>query len=162
MKKCALSLFFSLIISFFSYAQDKNEDLYKAITNKDKPAVSRLLADHANPSYVRSASRFQKTDMLITAVKAGDSEVVRMLVDKGAELEWKDTYGRTALMYAVAANKATIVDLLLEVGANVNANDGKGYSVLTAAKDSGDDDMKALIEDKIEELKKKEPGAGQK
>ena len=153
-----LLLLFSGILTI--KAQDKNELLYDAIVKKDIPAVSKLLnVDHANSSYVRSSSRFNKTSVLIAACKTGDSVIVRMLIDKGAELEFKDVpFGRTALMYAVAANKATVVDLLLAEGANVNATDGKGYTVLTAAKDSGDEDMKTLIEDKIEELKLKEAG----
>ncbi len=160
MKNNALILVFTLFLFSLVKAQDKNELLYDAVVKKDKPAVQKLLnVDHANSNYIRSASRFSKTSVLIAACKTGDSDIVRMLIDKGADLEYKDVpFGRTALMYAVAANKVTVVDLLLSEGANVNANDGKGYSVLTAAKDSGDDEMKALIEDKIEELKQKAAG----
>ncbi len=156
MKKALGLICFCLACSCVLFGQANNEDLYNAVLKKDKATIYKLLTvDHANASYVRSVSRYQKTSVLLAAVKTGDSEIVRMLVDRSAEIEWKDALGRTALMYAVAANKMNIVLLLLDMGANVNANDGKGYTVLTAAKESGDADMLTLIEDKVEELKKK-------
>jgi ankyrin repeat protein len=150
-----LLIFISSPLSVIFAQTNKNEDLYTAIVNKDKGQVTALIMDHANPNYVKSVSRFNKTNLLITAVKKSDSEIVHMLIDQNVDLEWKDGIGRTALMYAAATGRSNIVQLLIESGANIEANDGKGYNVLAAAKESSNEDLIGLIEDKLEEKKVK-------
>ena len=46
--------------------------------------------------------------------------VVRLLLKKGADIEARDRYGRTALVSAVNGGKPQVVDLLLGQGAEVN------------------------------------------
>ena len=47
----------------------------------------------------------------------GDTERVRRLLDKGAAVDEKDEYGRTALMAASAMGHTEVVQLLLDCDA---------------------------------------------
>jgi ankyrin repeat protein len=47
---------------------------------------------------------------------------VKLLLEKGAELEAKDQYGRTPLLWAADKGHETVVKLLLEKGAQNHNN----------------------------------------
>jgi hypothetical protein len=51
------------------------------------------------------------------AVQEGHEAVVKLLLERGAELETKDIYGRTPLSRAAGNGRETVVKLLLERGA---------------------------------------------
>ncbi|WP_181303957.1 ankyrin repeat domain-containing protein [Rufibacter sp. XAAS-G3-1] len=55
-------------------------------------------------------------------------------------------FNTTALMYAASKGNKEIVELLLSSGADVNATDGGGNTVLTAAKESQNSEIIMLIE----------------
>jgi ankyrin repeat protein len=54
---------------------------------------------------------------LLWAAKNGQIEVVKLLLEKGANSEAKDKSDRTALMLAVANGKTDVAALLREKGA---------------------------------------------
>ena len=65
------------------------------------------------------------------AQKARDwRELVRELLNRGADVQAADASGKTALMSAVG--DPVIVEMLIAHGANVNARDGMGRTALTA------------------------------
>ena len=58
----------------------------------------------------------------MTAARAGSAEVVKALLDHGAEANNKESWrGQTALMWATAENHPDVVQVLVEHGAEVNA-----------------------------------------
>jgi len=59
-----------------------------------------------------------------------DAEIVRMLLEAGAEVDVRDTDGKTALHYALRGG-AENIRVLLEFGADVNAQARNGYTPLT-------------------------------
>ncbi|KAK6329945.1 hypothetical protein TWF718_003372 [Orbilia javanica] len=61
------------------------------------------------------------------AAKSGQGAVVKLLLEKGEHVDFKDErYGRTPLMWAVSKeNGGALVELLLEKGADVNLLDDK-------------------------------------
>jgi len=61
-------------------------------------------------------------------------DMARIFLDAGAKVDYKDSDGHTALMYAAAWNRTEIVKLLLDKGASVNDKDDYGNSVLLIAK----------------------------
>jgi len=56
-------------------------------------------------------------------------------------------YGRTALMIAAAAGHGEVVDLLIEAGADVNLADLEGSTALSLARNSGNLDIAARLEE---------------
>ncbi|RDW77988.1 hypothetical protein BP5796_05840 [Coleophoma crateriformis] len=61
----------------------------------------------------------------------GEKIVIQLLLEKGAEIEAKDTYGRTALSYAASEGHEAVVKLLLEKGAEIEAKITYGRTALS-------------------------------
>lgn len=60
---------------------------------------------------------------LANAVRAGDAEAARGMIERGAKVEAKARNGLTALLWAAALGKADFVRMLIDAGADVNAKD---------------------------------------
>ena len=60
---------------------------------------------------------------LLETAEEGDTEEVKLLIEKGADVDAKDWKGRTALMGAALKGHTETVKLLIEKGADVNARD---------------------------------------
>ncbi len=75
---------------------------------------------------------------LIKAVSKGDTPTTRALLAKGADVQARDSNGRTALMYAAENGDPTTVLTLLTNGADVNARDYQGWTPLIYAAENGD------------------------
>jgi len=79
------------------------------------------------------------------AVKSGNYAEVERLIEEGVDVNFKDNYGRTVLMYATLSMDETlsidkmlkkhseIVKLLIDAGADVNAKDNEGVTALMYA-----------------------------
>lgn len=74
---------------------------------------------------------------------------MKSLLENNADVNWRDGFNSTPLMYAASKGNIEIVDLLLKYGADINANDGMGNTVLTAAKESKNAEFILFIESKI-------------
>jgi ankyrin repeat protein len=74
--------------------------------------------------------------------------VVKLLLEKGAKLETKDTdYGRTPLLWAAENGHVVVVKLLLEKGAKLETKAKYGQTpLLWAAKNSHTAVVKLLLE----------------
>ncbi len=70
---------------------------------------------------------------LFKAVKEGNSNKVREVLNNGANINYQDKHSNTALMYAISKGHIEIVRLLLENGANVNYQTYNGYTALRIA-----------------------------
>ncbi|WP_447971296.1 ankyrin repeat domain-containing protein [Nitrospira sp. M1] len=75
----------------------------------------------------------EREQLLIDAVDQRDLASVKQLLKHGADVESRDTRGRTALLIAVGINSVEIARLLIEAGANVNAQDHQMDSPLLLA-----------------------------
>lgn len=64
--------------------------------------------------------------LLMRAATAGRSQVMRVLLARGANLETTDSLGRTALLHACGALKFAALSTLVELGANTGAKSTDG------------------------------------
>ncbi len=68
---------------------------------------------------------------LIEAVRSGDVDRVRSLLETGTDRDSRDSEGATLLMMSSYAGNLPIVLALIEAGADVNARDEGGWTALS-------------------------------
>ena len=64
--------------------------------------------------------------LLMEAASAGHTDIVRLLIAHGADVNAQSSSGNTLLMYACGGGQEEVVRMLLEASANVEA----GYSII--------------------------------
>ena len=96
-----------------------------AIQNGRAEIVKRLIEEGTNVNETVHdgwcpSSSPQRTPLMVACDK-GFTEIVSLLVDKGADVNVKDKWKRTALMFACQKGYIEIVSILLCKGADTNA-----------------------------------------
>jgi ankyrin repeat protein len=96
------------------------------------------------------------------AAEKGHEAVMKLLVEKGAELETKsDYYGRTPLSYAAEDGHAAVVKLLLEKGAELETKStSSGRTPLSYAAEKGHEAVVKLLVEKGAEPETKDENYG--
>ena len=111
-----------------AFAADTSSDaFYTAIRNNDLQQLKGLL-NTADALKNRDARGITP---LMSAAAAGSMEAMRMLIEKGADVNATNAFGSTALMWSVSDLAKT--RLLLDSGANVNAASKAGRTALLIA-----------------------------
>jgi len=123
-------------MGFFSYFFDGV--LHSAIRKGDLGKVKQLLANGANPN----EKRCQKTPLMVAA-HCANVETVKLLLEKGAEMEIRDSQGSTALMMAAGGwgyngqdkqeKCLEVVQTLLEKGADPKVYGKRGQTAMRYA-----------------------------
>jgi hypothetical protein len=120
--------------------------LVAALSHRDHASASALLEAGADPNVHFGGFN---TPALCIAVGNADAHgaVVRLMLDKGADIEASDGYGSTALIEAANANRLDLVKLLLARGADPKAVVGHygPHTALTAAINKGNAEMARLL-----------------
>lgn len=83
----------------------------------------------------------EDTWALFAAVNAGSEEIVKLLIDSGADLDPDTETDLSALLLAVRQNRPVIARALLDGGADFNATLGDGTSIILVALDAGNVDL---------------------
>lgn len=99
--------------------------IYAVLRNQE--AVVRLLVE-SGAKVDRTAEEKRRTPLMIAARGSDGLDIVRFLVDNGANVKARDYKGKTVLMHALVSNRVEVVRLLIERGAKVNRpdrNDGR-------------------------------------
>ncbi|XP_069485391.1 protein phosphatase 1 regulatory subunit 12A isoform X3 [Ambystoma mexicanum] len=92
------------------------------------------------PSVVRRKKTRVKFDdgaVFLAACSSGDSEEVFKLLDRGADINYANVDGLTALHQACIDDNIDMVKFLVEHGANINQPDNEGWIPLHAASSCG-------------------------
>jgi ankyrin repeat protein len=74
---------------------------------------------------------------LHAASGAGHLEIVRSLLEGGANIDERDESHRTPLSHASGSGRVEVAKLLIEYGADVNSSDGTGWTPLHSASSHG-------------------------
>ena len=122
-----------------SYAADR--ELLAAAYQGDVGRIRQLVAREANINTIDSHGQ----TVLNIAISDSDVEMVRVLVESGADVDFN-----TPLMTAIDHGNSEIVKILVEAGADVNAKDPWndhpwGNSLLDSANYSGDSEIIGIL-----------------
>lgn len=79
---------------------------------------------------IRGAQEWIKQNALVNAPRLRRIERVQELLDQGVNVNARDRFAKTALMYAASEGYTKLVKLLIDHKANVNAQDMHGYTAL--------------------------------
>ncbi|HXI38918.1 MAG TPA: ankyrin repeat domain-containing protein [Bryobacteraceae bacterium] len=125
----------------FACLADLGEDLLAAVRKGDAARVKALLAQGAD---VNAKSPYGATGLFFAADR-GNVEIIRILLDHGANVNVKDTfYGATALSWATQKERWEVIKLLLGKGATAGADD----VLMTAVEKGNAEIVKAVLEKK--------------
>ncbi|RYP68603.1 hypothetical protein DL771_006575 [Monosporascus sp. 5C6A] len=114
--------------------------LFVALANGHRDAVKALLQLEHSPSkdnitarleYGRDFAAYKGQTLLSWAVEKGHKEIVQLLLDKGAEIDLKDSKSRTPLSWAAGKGHKEIVQLLLDKGAEIDSKDSSSRTPLS-------------------------------
>lgn len=124
-----------------SSGTDKSTPLLQAILRDRTEIVGYLLSKGAKPGTRDS----RQMSPICSAAAAGNLEILELLVKAKADVNG-DTYGISALGFAVASKKPEVVKRLVALGANVNHAAGpNGQTALIGAILQGDASMVELL-----------------
>ena len=118
-------------------------------------AQQYLLAPNCCLESIASKDESGRTPLSWAAGK-GHEAVVRLLLEKGAELDSKDESGQTPLSWAAGSGHEAVVRLLLEKGAELDSKDASGRTPLSYAAWSGHEAVVRLLLEKGAELDSKD------
>jgi ankyrin repeat protein len=123
----------------------KYQALLHAVIQTDVSGAKKLLDEGLDPNarvhpapgdnLVPDADKPEDQPLLTVAACFGvpESPFVAMLLELNAEVDIRDSKGRTPLMYAVELGWGSSIDRLIEHKADVNAADSEGVTVLMHA-----------------------------
>ncbi len=104
-------------VKFLDTAQER---LLSAIKSGLSANVERAIFDGAN---VNAWDDENCTPLMQAVAGNCNLEILRMLIEKGADVNAQDAGGRTALLHAVIAERKEMVMFLIRNGANVDPRD---------------------------------------
>lgn len=110
---------------------DGEQALSDAVLRDRYKAVRLLLAAGVNVD--SRAGEHTSKSALMLACSNGNKDMVRMLLDSGASLDLKDSYGRSALHVAAEDKRSSIVQMLLDRGADANTLTHRAATALMIA-----------------------------
>jgi uncharacterized protein len=115
---------------------DQTTEFLEAVKRGDAAGVSALLS--ARPDLVRAAGEYDKTG-LHWAAELDRLEVARVLLDAGADIEAKTSWGASPLDWAATMGSNRVAELLLDRGAT-------GLTLIMAAALGKQREVKAIVE----------------
>jgi uncharacterized protein len=93
--------------------------------------VQQLLDSGANPN-VASKNEDGATPLTIAA-EHGRLEITKILLNKGADINFQNAHGNTPLMYAAENNYPEVAEVLLNAGADASLKDNDAETALQIA-----------------------------
>lgn len=122
--KSYLLFIFSLLLVYNSFAQESK--LIKAIKKNKPTQVEKAIKKGEDVNLLTPDG----DTPLLVAASIGNSDIVNLLINHGAILDYKDKYGRRAITIAGSQGKFEIVKILSNNGADLHAIAEEGSNVI--------------------------------
>jgi len=94
---------------------------------------------------------YKRTPLWLAAWR-GDEKICKLLIDKGATVNFQDADGRTPLHEAAICGHMSVVGFLLDKGAQINLRDNNGHTALHRAVEGKRDQIITFLVDKGAEM----------
>lgn len=132
---------------------DKGADVAQGDGKGNSPLFSAISTDR--PDLVKkilriAAERKQVLDLntaLVFSARIGKGHFLGVLIAAGAEIDCKDSEGKTPLMQAAYNGSVECVDILLKAGARTDVIDSQGNTALSLAKSRSKEKAQKMLED---------------
>ena len=109
------------IQSILAIGKAKKERELASVSSGDPQALMRLLADGADPDF----KELPGNPLITQAAREGKAEVVKIMLDYGADPNRFAPYSLTALAFAAQNSDLNMLQLLVKAGADVNLPSGE-------------------------------------
>jgi len=131
-----------------NWLENQNGDGEESNVRRTKDQ-SRSEGSEKRPSkeMIRSHLENGPDTTIIEASKNGHIEIVKVMIEKGLDINTLDDVGYTALSYAALNGYLDVVDLLIEYGADVNVTNHWGGNALVQAAFFGHVDIAKILID---------------
>lgn len=113
------------------YTKEEEAELRQKHLDECRARVQQVLDDKVVD--VNTPDEHLSTPLHTAIVLGGDPDVVRQLIEAGADVNAKDGRGQTPLFLAIVFQHNELAALLVDQGADTQAKTPKGESMLTAA-----------------------------
>lgn len=142
-KALIVAVAFCLPLTSFALTDDEQVVFTDALRTGKVNVVKKFLD---NGSATANEKSFAWSALQMAADK-GHLEVVKLLVEKGAEIDYRHPVNKmTALHLAAYSGHDDVVKYLLSKGADPNLKMSRGVSILRAVKDQGHTSTVAILE----------------
>ena len=109
------------------------------------PAGGTHQKKKADVNYIRRINSSFYIPLLMQAVMDNSTQIATYLISKGADVNSKDGFKMTCLMWSANNGNIELTKLLLENGADKNAEDANGMTALKAAQSKGHKEIAELL-----------------
>eukprot|EP01038_Epipyxis_sp_PR26KG_P015518 gene15518-20946_t len=114
-------------VNYFYRPEDQKNSLHIAAENGHVDMV-RLLLEHG--AVVDSLVATSKSTSLILAGRGNKSEILKVLLEAGANIHAENAFGNTAFHEACREGYEKSIEILLAAGSNINGENHKGSTPL--------------------------------
>lgn len=126
-----------------AYAQQQSKrSLNQAVVDGDIDQVKSEISAGAD---VNTKDGRTGLTLLQIAINKKHTEIIQLLLDKGADVNIKDKQGRGPIHLAVVTGQKDIVEKLIAKGADINAIDGRAENALTLARKNNQTEITELL-----------------
>ena len=116
------------------------KECFAAIEEGNTEYVAQFLQEVGNDRFDDKSN-----SLLYTAARYGKYEIVELLLGKGAQVDFEQEDGETALMAASKEGHEEVVELLLRGGANPNSQRHDGQTALMFAAQKGQSEVASIL-----------------
>lgn len=130
------------------------------VTINSPPSMAFQVRSMIDAEKVRAPQSLNRTDDklrtgLMHAVAARRNDIIKWLIDGGADVNMRSIHGESALSLAIETKNEIAIRVLMMAGADYNIQDQHGRSMFTLAKEK-DRETLAAINDALKERRNKE------